>query len=206
MQTPPHAPSAVDVIHRDLSAFGRRRAVALVGYLALAALLLGAFLLAPSKKPTLERDGPWMVALALVFAGSALCTAIALGVPLVRRMTAYSLGAVGLASVFAGLFLTVDPTAIGGAPGPQCFAFGSAVSAVAMVALGVVSGRVWRRFPDPTFFIATGVTGVGIAVLHMRCPNGEPLHLFGFHATPLILLFLVTRFVVRARTRLLQDT
>ncbi len=205
MSDPRHAPAAVEAIRRDLDALGRRRRIAFAAYLGLATVLLAAFYLAPSKKPVLERDLMWMVSLLAVFLGSALCTSVAVGVPLVKRMTAYNLGAIGLAGVLAGLVLTVDPAAVGMTTGPQCFAFGSAIAAVAMIALGVVSGRVWRRFPDPTFFIATGVTGVGIAVLHMRCASGEASHLFGFHLTPLIALFLITRFVVRARTRLLSE-
>lgn len=202
MSDPRHAPAAVEAIRRDLGALGHRRRIALVAYLALASVLLVAFYLAPSKKPVLERDLMWTLALLSVFLGSALCTSVAIGVPLVKRFTAYNLGAIGLAAILAGLVLTVDPAVVGTSTGPGCFTFGSVIAAVAMVALGVVSGRVWRRFPDPTFFIATGVTGVGIAVLHMRCGSAEASHLFGFHLTPLLGLFLVTRFVVRRVARL----
>lgn len=204
-----NAPSerrALGAIHAELAAVRRRRVVVFVAYLFLTAAVLAALSTVPAEaKGGAPRDGTWTAALLLLFAGSGAATAVALGVLLVRRAAAYAIGGAAFAALVAGLALAVDPTFGVVVPAARCFAFGTGVAAAVMLGLGVVSGRVWRRFPDPSLFLAIGVTGVAVAFLHLRCPSTDALHLFGSHLTPIVVLYFAGRFASRARERILRE-
>lgn len=196
---------AVEAIRQDLAAHRRRRAGAVLAYAGLIAVGLVGLATAPGPIDV-ERDVIWLGALLLLFVGSTAATALAVGIPLLRRAPLYLASAASAFAMLGGLGLAAMPNVAGGQAGMKCFAFGSVISVVAVVILGVLSGRYWRRFPSPAFLLAVGVTGVGLAVLHLRCPSTEAGHLFGFHLTPVVLLFALTTLIVRARESLLTSS
>jgi len=145
--------------------------------------------------------------LAGIVLGGTGTTALAVGMPLLHghRLAAATAAAVGI--LVAGLFMASDF----GSPdawtfhGPICFGVGTAISGVFMLILGALSGRLWRRFPDPAAFIAVGATAVGLLALHLRCGNDHPLHVVAFHVGPLLLLYLAARVLTRIRVRALES-
>lgn len=200
---------ALEMIRQDLRDLDRRRRTALLAYLALLAALLGVFFVLPEKPNALPRDGGWAFAFGLMVFGVVLAASVTVGYPLVSRPAVHAItGLIGLGAV-AALWLTMDPSTGGPAEavraGMPCFAFGTVISGVAMLGLGVLSGSLWRRFPNPGVPLALGMTGVGLATLHMRCGGSDPLHLFGFHLTPLFVIYGLAHFAVRKRNALAAE-
>ena len=146
----------------------------------------------------------WWVSFGMLLCGALLGASITLGVPRLSRKFVYVVAGLMTAGCLGALGLVVQPHADHTTSMP-CFMYGTGVSAVAMVALGLISGSVWRRFPDPTFVLAMGATGVGLAALHVHCPGVDALHLFGFHLGPLVVIYALSHFVLRARERILRD-
>lgn len=166
-----------------------------------------ALVLAPQKATALPRNATWILSLALIFAGSTGATAATLGLPLWQKSTMRVVTVASLLGIAAGLLLVVDwsaPTLSIGMGAP-CFAFCTVVSAIAMVTLGILSGRLWRRFPDPGLVMAVGVTGVGITALHFTCGGTDPVHLMVFHLAPLGLVYAIAQVFVRLREKVIQD-
>lgn len=186
-----------------------QRLRALAAFMAVVGALLGLLAMSPLK-PGAVRDDVWLAALLLLLLGTGTTVALGVGVPLVSRRVYVSAGFGAGVLMLAGVAIAGDPSLLferaGVAMGIRCFVFGSVISGAAMVALGLLSGRVWRRFPDPGLLLAVGVTGVGIAGLHLRCAITDPAHLFLYHVTPLVLLYAATRFLVRLRERTLRDS
>lgn len=198
---------ALEQIRRDLRDLEQRRRVALGTYLGLLAVFVAVFFLQPTGPRALVRDAGWLLAFGLLLAGALLGAVVTIGYPLISRLAVYVVSALMASGCAAALLLTVD-TSAASAPvsaGIPCFLHSTAVSAAAMLALGAISGRVWRRFPDPGFPLALGATGVGLATLHMRCGGVDPLHLFGFHLGPLLALYALAHYLVRAREDLSRD-
>lgn len=197
---------AVPQIRADLQQLRQQRWRALVVYLAVFALFSGALLTRPAPDPDAARDLGWAAGLAALFFGAAASTALAMGVPLLhgRRLWA-ALGA-SVAVMAGGLAVALDlDGSAWGRHGHVCFAFGTAISALFMLILGALSGRLWRRFPDPAALIALGTTGVGMVALHLRCESTHVVHVLGFHVTPLAVLFLGARALTRLRQSLLES-
>lgn len=198
---------AVEQIHRDLSELKRRRALALSTYAGIIAVFFGILWFRPGAG--LPRDLAWMVAFGALSVGALLGAAVTIGYPLVpRRVVHLSAGAVGFVCIGA-LLLVMDP-AVPAAVNPvkvgmPCFVYGTAVAALAMVLLGIISARVWRRFPDPGFTLALGMTGVGLAALHLHCGHAGPLHLLAFHLAPLAVLYVLAHYIVRRRNQFMRD-
>lgn len=202
--------NAIEMIRQDLRELGRRRRRALLVYLGILAALLGFFFLLPAKPGALPRDGAWTVAFSLLVLAVVLAASVTIGYPLVSRPAVYTLTLIiGVAAIVA-LWLTMDPAASSHdhavQAGMPCFAFGTAIGAVAMLGLGALSGSLWRRFPNPGVPLALGMTGVGLAALHMRCGGADPVHLFGFHLTPLFVIYLLAHFAVRTKDALLSSS
>jgi hypothetical protein len=196
--------SAAERIRADLQDLRRARH----GAFGLYVLLLGAFLIAAqmfSASPS--QPGLWTAALLMFAAGALGSAGLALGVPLLHGTPLrIALGA-SLALMVAGLLMVVKPgTAVAWDHGPGCFIYGTGVSAVAMVVLGAVSGRLWRRFPDPGFMLAVATTGVGVMALHMRCPSDNVVHLLLFHLGPLAVLYAAARTLTAMRSRVNTDS
>lgn len=200
---------AVGQIRSDLRTLKQRRGVALAGYAALLAAWMGLTWLQPAPDAADGRDAVWGLALALLLTGTLVGVAITLGLPLVsQRWVSAAAGGVALGTV-AALLMTVVP----GGPRPEdqlragmpCFLFGTGTSGLAMLVLGILSGRLWRRFPNPALVMALGMTGVGLALLHMRCGATDPVHLFVFHLGPLGLIYGAAHRMVRARDRLARE-
>ena len=201
-----HPPiEAAPQIRADLRQLRQQRWRALVVYLAVLALFAGALLVRPAPGPAGARDLGWTIGLAALFFGAAASTALAIGVPLLHgRRLWVALGA-GSAVMAGGLAAALDlEGSAWGRHGHVCFAFGTAVSALFMLILGALSGRLWRRFPDPAALIALGTTAVGMVALHLRCESTHVLHVLGFHVTPLAVLFLGARALTRLRLSLLD--
>lgn len=197
---------AVEHIRRDLADLKRRRALALTTYVGIIAVFFGILWIMPG--PSLQRDLPWMIAFAALLAAALLGAAVTIGYPLVSRTTVHLLaGAVAVVCVGA-LLLVMDPTATTAAnpvnEGMPCFVYGTGIAAIAMIVLGVISGRVWRRFPDPGFPLALGMTGVGLAALQLQCGHSAPLHLFAFHLAPVAVVYALAHYVVRRRNEIMQ--
>lgn len=200
---------AIDDIRRDLDELKSRRRTALWTYMVVLTLFVGVFLLRPTGPNALERDGAWMVSFGLLLAGTLLGTMVTIGYPLFSRAAVYGVSLLMAAGCLVAILITVDFGATGPAnpvrAGMPCFVHGTAMSIAAMLVLGVVSGRVWRRFPDPGFSMALGMTGVGLAALHMQCGGVDPLHLFAFHLSPLIGVYALAHFAVRTRNDLSRE-
>ncbi|HJL42288.1 MAG TPA: hypothetical protein RMG48_13390 [Myxococcales bacterium LLY-WYZ-16_1] len=196
---------AVDGIRRDLRNLARARKLSLGAYLLLlAALMLSLHALPAGVNP---ESGAWGWALAAFVAGSAVSAGLALGVPLVHGWAFSGALAGGVTLMVGGLAVASavqhDGTAAPHA-GPACLASGTLFSGLAMLVLGAVSGRLWRRFPDPGFALALATTFAGVMVLHMRCGDFSPGHLFGFHLTPLAFMYVLARGLTRLRMRLAE--
>lgn len=200
---------AHDAIHADLSSLKRQRRTALATYAGVLGVFMGVYLLQPAGPNALERDVTWTISFVLLLVGALLGAVITIGYPLVRRTTTYAVSALMLAGCTGALLLTIQAsttaTAAPLAAGMRCFMHGTAVSAVAMLALGFISGRVWRRFPAPGFPLAMGMTGIGLAALHARCGGSDPVHLLGFHFTPLLVVYALAHLVVRTRDKLCRE-
>lgn len=200
---------AIEHIHEDLSTLKHQRKTAIATYAVLVALFIGVFFLQPAGPNALQRDTGWSVAFALLLIGALLGAMLTIGYPLVSRATATVGSVLIVVGCSAAMFMTIDPQAAGPAAplkaGMHCFMFGTAVSALAMAVLGVLSGRVWRRFPDPGFSLAMGMTGLGLAALHLRCGGQDALHLLGFHFTPLLVIYGLAHVAVRVRDRMAAD-
>lgn len=196
---------ATDLIRQDLRDFRRARHLALGVYL----MLLAVFLVAMEQLPGgVKPEGTaWGWAIAAFIVGCALSTGLALGVPLLHGW-AFT-GALGLSitlmvgGLVVASFVQHDGTA-GDHPGGECFTAGTVISGLAMLVLGAVSGRLWRRFPDPGFALAVGTTFAGVMALHMRCGSFELSHLMLFHLAPLAVMYGAARLLTQARLRLLD--
>lgn len=200
---------ALEQIHGDLRDLKKQRRTALGVYVVVVlALVLLAFL-PPAGPMALPRDTGWGVALTLLLGGTLLGAVVTIGYPWVRRNTAIALSLLTILGCLAALLMTMDVHAARPAhpvqAGMHCFMFGGAVSAASMALLGMVSGRVWRRFPDPGIALAMGMTGVGLAALHLRCGGQDPLHLLGFHLGPLLVIYALAHLAVRTRLRLIRE-
>lgn len=199
---------AVSQIHSDLESLRQRRVLALTTYIALIGVFFGFIFIQPAPM-AMPRDVPWTIAFSLLFLGSILGASVTIGYPLVSRRVMYIVSGVMSVGMIIALFMVMDSN--GPSPkdpvaaGMKCFTVGTSVSAVAMVVLGVVSGRVWRRFPDPGFVLSLGMTGIGLGFLHMRCGGTDPFHMLS-HFAPLVVLYTIAHFVMRARTRFLADS
>lgn len=150
------------------------------------------------------REPLWVASFGLLLTGSLLGASLTIGVPHISRSLVYVMAGLMVAGCLGALYLVVD-LAAPASTGMPCFMYGTGVSAVAMVGLGLISGGVWRRFPDPSFVLALGATGVGLAALHIHCPGVDALHLFGFHLGPLVVVYLLAFFALRLRSRILAD-
>ena len=198
---------AVEHIRRDLAELKRRRIVALGTYVL---IIIGFFgvLMMRSRGPV-PYDASWLAAFSGLLLAALLCAVVTIGIPLLSRKVVYlSTGVAALLCVGA-LAVAMDPNL---SPGPHpvgngmpCFMYGTTVAAIAMAVLGLISSRVWRRFPNPGFLIALGTMGVGLAALHLHCSFQEPLHLFGFHLAPLAVIYLLAHRLVHKRNQLMAD-
>lgn len=205
--TVPSALEALPRIRDDLRHVRRQRWRALAVYLLVFGLFVGFLWGRPAPGPGGSRDLSWHVGLVAMLVGAAASTGLAMGVPLVHgRRLGWSIG-LAVTLMLGGLVAAVDFESPQGWTdhGPICFAVGTVISALFMIILGALSGRLWRRFPDPAALIAMGTTGVGIVALHLRCGNANPLHLLAFHVAPLAVLFVGARALTRLRLSLLDD-
>ncbi len=194
-------------IHRDLRRLRRDRAVTLLGYLAIVSVFLAFVFLIPAGDHALERNLSWYVALLLMFAASAAGASLTIGYPLVSRSVLLGASVVLVLMLAAALLLIMDFTS-GPAPlnaGATCFFHCTLISGGAMLALGFLSGRLWRRFPNPGWVLALGLAGVGLSALHMQCGGADPIHLLVFHLGPVVLLYMVARALIRLREFVLRD-
>ncbi len=200
---------ASNQIRRDLQRLRRDRAVTLFGYVVIIALFLGFLFLSPVGEHALERSATWYVALILMFVASAGGAALTIGVPLVSRGVLLGAGATILGALVAALLLIMDFSATvpddPWAAGAKCFIHCTIISGAAMLALGFLSGRLWRRFPDPGWVLAVGLTGVGLSALHMQCGGSDPVHLVVFHLGPVLLLYGMARALIRLREYVLRN-
>ncbi len=196
---------ALPHIRADLRRLRADRIRALGLYLAIFALFFVA-LMATDSGLGQRHDLKWALGLVGLFLGAAGSVALAMGVPLLHgRRLALALGG-SLAVMLGGLALAVDMESDPAwKHGPMCFTFGTAISALFMVILGALSGRLWRRTPDPGFMIAVGTTAAGIAYLHSRCDSTHVLHVLFFHVTPLVVLYAAARWLTRVRLQLLRE-
>ncbi|MEM7679274.1 MAG: hypothetical protein AAF449_25140, partial [Myxococcota bacterium] len=163
----------------------------------------------PINEHALDRSTNWYIALLLMFAASVGGAALTIGVPLVSRTTLWSaIGVIGV-TLLSALLLVMDFTSSGlddpWATGTKCFVYCTVISGVAMLALGFLSGRLWRRFPDPGWVLALGLTGVGLSALHMQCGGSDPVHLLVFHLGPVFLLYAMARGLIRLREYVLRN-
>ncbi|MCB9655927.1 MAG: hypothetical protein H6729_17510 [Deltaproteobacteria bacterium] len=203
----PSPNQVVEAIHDELTQLRDRRRRALVGYLGLMAALVTLLALKPPKMPGLERNSAWVAELALFFLGNAIAASLAIGVPLVTRGRAYALGLFSAVLVIGGLAGVVDwsaPFVVAFGPGMKCFVHGTLLTTVAMAALGILSARLWRRFPNPSLFVAIAAASIGVIALHVACGAQDFVHLFGFHLTPAFVAFGLARALERARLKLDQ--
>ena len=204
--------TSIDVaaeIRRDLGRLRRDRFVTLVGYLVIIAGFLAFVFLSPEGKHALERSATWYVALVLMFIASAGGAALTVGVPLVSRSVLLTAGGVMFLALLGALLLVVDFTASmpddpWGA-GAKCFLYCTVVAGISMMALGFLSGRLWRRFPDPGWVLAIGLTGVGLSALHMQCGGTDPMHLLVFHLGPVLVMYAVARGLIALREYVLRN-
>ncbi|MBK8010750.1 MAG: hypothetical protein IPK13_05330 [Deltaproteobacteria bacterium] len=197
----------VEAIHDELTRLRVRRLRALAGYLALMAAVVTLLAISPRKMPGLVRDTAWMAELGLFFLGNAIAASLAVGVPLVSRGRAYALGVLSAALIVGGLAGVIDwsaPVEWAFGPGMKCFVYGTLLTTVAMTALGVLSARLWRRFPNPSFFVAVATSAIGIIALHVACGAQDVVHIFGFHLTPGFVAFGFASALERARLKLDQ--
>lgn len=192
-------PLAADLIHQELDQLRRARKSALGIYVALLALfLVGMQVFAYPVSGVMD-----VTALCIFLLGAALSAGLTMGIPLLHGIALRIGLALSLGSMAIGLLLVMNlkqPVYWG--HGAHCFAVGTGFSAVAMVVLGAVSGRLWRRFPDPGLLLALSTTFVGVLALHMNCAARDPLHLVVFHVGPMAVLYGGARFLVRSREQL----
>jgi len=201
--------TAHEQIKRDLGRLRRDRVVTLIGYVAIIAVFLTFAFLRPTHEHALDRSTNWYIALLLMFAASVGGAAITIGVPLISQTALWSTIGVIMATLVAALLLVMDFTSSGlddpWAAGAQCFIKCTLISGVAMLALGFLSGRLWRRFPDPGWVLALGLTGVGLSALHMQCGGSDPVHLLVFHLGPVFLLYAMARGLIWLREYVLRN-
>jgi hypothetical protein len=193
-----------DRIRADLTAVRRRRSTALTLYLGVLVLLVVGLLLAPPHPEAMPRSLSWMLTLAGVLLSAVLATSAALGVPLWRERTLFvltSLAGLGLGGALAVIVDWRAPVTMGA----RCLAYGAFVSAVAMIALGALAGRVWRRFPDPGWLLAISTATVGVTALHFSCPATDAVHVYFFHLGPVLLAYALARIASRTREALLRE-
>lgn len=201
--------SATDQIRRDLERLRRDRTVTLFAYLAITGLFLAWAFISPTSEQALERSATWYVALLLMFVASAGGTALTIGVPLVSQNALFAASGLLTALLLGALLLVMDFSSAGPsdpwAAGGPCFWHCTVVSGAGMLGLGFLSGRLWRRFPNPGWLLAVGLTGVGISALHMRCGGSDPFHLLVFHLGPMLLLYALARGLVWLREFVLRE-
>jgi hypothetical protein len=193
---------ALRQIRTDLAKTKRNRVLALLIYLAVFALLITGLSFAPHHG--VPRGADWMLTLGGLALSSALAASAAIGVPLWRERTLFVVTGVAGMILGGALAFVVDwsaPVTMG----TKCLAYGAFVSAVAMIVLGALSGRVWRRYPDPGWLLAIAVTGVGVTMLHFDCPASDSLHVFAFHLGPVLLAYALARAALRTRETLLRE-
>ncbi len=201
--------SAPDQIRRDLRRLRRDRVIMLAGYIVIISAFLGFTFFSHAGEYALERTPTWYFALVLMFLSSAGGAALTIGIPLVSRRALLTAGAVILAAILGALLLVMDfqaamPEDPLGA-GWHCFVSCTMVAGASMLALGFLSGRLWRRFPDPGWILALGLTGVGLSALHMRCGGTDPVHLIVFHLGPVLLLYGLARGLIALREFVLRN-
>ncbi|MGF1511174.1 MAG: hypothetical protein ACFB9M_16900 [Myxococcota bacterium] len=194
---------AADRIRSDLAQLRKARHCAFGLYVGLLCLFLVAM---EAFAHPVRGSVSWMVALILFLIGASASAGLALGIPLLHgRALTVSLGS-SLGVMVFGLIVAVKAgTPVMWQGGASCFIYGTGVSALAMVVLGAVSGRLWRRFPDPGFLLALATTGVGLMALHMRCPSQNAVHLFAFHLSPLFVVYGLARLLTATRAQFLQN-
>ncbi|MEM1023966.1 MAG: hypothetical protein AAGD10_00090 [Myxococcota bacterium] len=188
--------SATEIIRDELDQLRGARKSALGVYVALLSMfLVGMQVFAYPVTGVMD-----VTALCLFLLGAAFSAGLTMGLPLLhgRALT----GAIGLSLSMMGIGLLLimnssEPVYWG--HGAKCFAVGTGFSAVAMITLGAVSGRLWRRFPDPGLLLALSTTFVGVMALHMNCAARNPIHIVVFHVGPLIVLYFCARGLVRVR-------
>jgi hypothetical protein len=191
-------------IQSDLAVLRRRRGIAFAVYLVVFAVLVTGLLLAPPKPEAMPRGVDWMLALGGVLLSSVLATSATVGLPLWRERTLFLLTALAGLGIGGALAFIIDwnaPVTLG----TKCFAYGAFVSAVAMIALGALSGRLWRRFPDPGWLLAISVAGVGVVALHFSCAAHDAVHVYAFHLGPMLLAYALARLALRTRETLLRE-
>lgn len=185
--------------------------LAVVYYVALLVLVLTVLGTLPRKDTALERDGVWFAVLFELFVSAAVCGALVVGFPLLKRKTFFLVGALSGLGLFGGVLAMMHwgPLSIGAGfvgMGMKCFMYGTTFSTIALIALGFISGRLWRKFPDPGLLIAVGVTAVGMSALHFSCGSTDPFHLIGFHLSPMLVAYGVARLAIQLRLKLLEDS
>ncbi len=185
--------------------------LAVVYYISLLVLVLTVLGTLPRKDTALERDGVWFAVLFELFVSAAVCGALVVGFPLLKRKTFFLVGGLSGVGLLGGILAIMrwGPLSVGAGfvgMGMKCFMYGTTFSTIALIALGFISGRLWRKFPDPGLLIAVGVTSVGMSALHFRCGSTDLFHLLGFHLSPMLIAYGVARLAIQLRLKLLEDS
>ena len=152
----------------------------------------------------MPRTVSWMLTLGGLLLSAVLATTTALGLPLWRNRTAFVLMVVAGLSMVGAMAFIIDwraPMTVA----TRCLVHGGFVSVIAMIALGALGGRVWRRFPDPSWMLALSVVGLGMIDLHFSCGGVDALHVYAFHMGPVLLAYVVVRMALKARAALLRN-
>ncbi len=142
---------ALGLIRAELSDLKKRRVSALALYLGLVLGFLGLLFFSPGKSPPKNIDVFWLSSLAVLFFSSAIAGAATIGLPLLRRNATYVLTAGAGLGLIGALALVAqwDASRLETGQGAHCFLYCAAVSSAAMVVLGILSGRLWRRVSQP---------------------------------------------------------
>jgi hypothetical protein len=188
-------------IQADLADLRRRRALGFLAFTVLLSLLVLGLVLAPQKSGSIPRGLEWMLSLGAVALVAALAMSATLGLPLwsERALSWLTVSAgLGLAGALALIVEWDAPATIGLA----CVGVATAVSAVAMVAIGAATGTLWRRFPDPGWLLAISVASLSVLVLHFDCGETNAVHVYGFHLGPMLLAYGLARVAVSSQWKL----
>jgi peptidoglycan/LPS O-acetylase OafA/YrhL len=200
--SPTSMPDAVSAIHADLARERRRRLTALVGLLVAAGFGLAVLAMTSDPRAAGPRDAAWSASLALFYTASACAASLTLGLPLWGRLGTValtfggSLAAVGAVALATDLRAPMDPSPAHGLP---CLGTGAVVGVLLLGVSVVITGRMWRRMADVSWVAALGASTLGLAMLNVRCPIHDPVHVFGYHLPTLIVVFLAARGLLALR-------
>lgn len=156
-------------------------------------VILGGMIMLPAGHSPL-RDEAWRISVAVLFISGVLGAASVLEAP---GGSGKLLAAAASLALLGSLTLAVHGTSMEPGLRLHCLAIGSGLGLLTLIAITLLSGRLWPRFQNPLWGASVLATGVSLAFLCTHCDRSDALHIFSAHLPAVFVVYGVARLLGR---------